>query len=150
MKYLTLVAALLVAGVVRAEDKASTADLPAALQALGVDGGAVLSAKEAHQVRGQTGTTGFALVQDKSFSITGGTAVGTTNLLEGVFGTFKFANITSTGSLQVEGSFGGLQGSIGVSGGALNFTFAGKALQESFDFAGNFQQNFSQSFKLPF
>lgn len=130
---------------VSAEEKASTGSLPAALQALGVESSAVVTESYAHQVRGQTGLT---LTQDKSFSVSGGTAVGTTNLLEGVFGSFVFTQVNTDdmSTLVVEGAIGGLQGTIGSSGGELSFQTGGKALQETLNFAGKFEQNFSQWF----
>lgn len=124
-----------------ANDRAATGELPAALQALGVDQAAVVSNADAHSVRGE------GLIQTKSFSVTGGTAVGTTNLLEGVFGTFSYTKIgDDMSTLVVEGTFGGLEGTIGVSDGNLSFQFGGKALQETFDFVGKFEQSFFQEY----
>ena len=143
-RYFAAVAIVLAATVAQAEEKAATSALPAALQALGGEV-EVVSAGDAHQVRGQTGGS---IWQDKSFSVSNGTAVGTTNLLEGVFGAFTFTQIgDDMSTLVVEGSFGGLSGNINASAdGGLTFEFGGKALQESLDFTGKFNQDFSQSY----
>jgi hypothetical protein len=132
---------------VAADDLAATSELPAALQAMGVSD--VMTAQEAHQVRGKT----YNLFQEKSFSIDHGVATGSTTLLEGVFGTFKyvdFQNGDAQGtSLTIEGTFGGLTGSIGATSNGLEFNVLGKALQESIDFAGKFSQDFSQNITIP-
>jgi hypothetical protein len=133
---------------VSAADPAATSELPAALQALGASQ-SVVSAEEAHQVRGKT----YVLYQSKDFSIDHGVATGSTTLLEGVFGTFKyvdFQNGDAAGtSLTIEGTFGGLTGSIGATDAGLEFSVLGKALQENIDFAGKFSQDFSQSITIP-
>jgi hypothetical protein len=132
-----LVAAL--SATAMAEEKASTSQLPAALENLGVSEVSVVSVAEADRVRGQGG---FSLTQTKSFSITG-TATGSLTLLEGVLGNFAFDN---GAGLQTEGVFGGLAGSISGDSGGLTFQLGGKALQENVDFSGAFQQDFSQTF----
>jgi hypothetical protein len=139
---------MLTAGFASAEDLAATNDLPAALQDLGVSQD-VVSARDAHQVRGRT----YTLYQMKDFSIDHGVATGSTQLLEGVFGTFKyvdFQNGDAAGtSTTIEGTFGGLTGSIGATDAGLEFSVLGKALQESIDFAGKFSQDFSQHITIP-
>jgi hypothetical protein len=109
----------------------------------------VVSAQEAHDVRGKT----YYLTQSKSFDIEHGVATGSTTLLEGVFGTFKYVDFqngdASGTSLTIEGTFGGLTGSIGATDAGLEFSVLGKALQEQIDFAGKFSQDFSQSIKIP-
>ena len=145
---LSIVAVLVLAPVAMAGDQAATSELPAALTALGGQG-AVVSAQEAHQVRGMC----YLCTQSKSFSIDHGVATGSTTLLEGVFGTFEsvdFQNGDAAGtSLTIEGTFGGLTGSIGATDAGLDFSVLGKALQESIDFAGKFSQDFSQSITIP-
>ncbi|HUT12752.1 MAG TPA: hypothetical protein VMY42_19810 [Thermoguttaceae bacterium] len=148
---LSIAAMLMMVSITVAEEQAATSQLPAALQAIGVDETGVVSAEQAHQVRGRSYE--YYLLQEKSFSISHGVATGTTNLLEGVFGNFKYVDFSNGGesgtSLTVEGTFGGLTGSIGVTDSGLEFTMLGKAFQESFDFAGKMSQDFSQLVKIP-
>lgn len=145
--------ALLFAVTAQAGDKAATSELPAALQAIGVDPSQVVSVEKAKEVRGQWA---FETWQTKEFSVTGGVAVGTTALLEGVVGKFTYTQLLPGGegidpaSLVVEGTFGGLQGLIGLTeGGGLAFNMQGKAFQETFDFSGLFQQHFEQYYAAP-
>jgi hypothetical protein len=149
IRILAFLAVVGLVSVAPAADMAATADLPEALQALGATD-AVLSETAAHEVRGQHY---YYLEQSKSFDIDHGVAVGSTTLLEGVFGTFTYVDFTngeeSGTSLTVEGTFGGLTGTIGAGSGGLTFDVLGKALQESFDFTGKFTQDFSQSIKIP-
>jgi hypothetical protein len=141
------------ATVTMAEEKAATQELPAALQALAVQSDSVVSVKEAQEVRGQWV---YETWQEKEFSVTGGVAVGTTNIIEGVVGAFTFTQLVPGGdgidpaSLVVEGTFGGLQGIIGVTAdGGLAFNMQGKAFQETLDFSGLFEQTFSQYYAAP-
>jgi hypothetical protein len=73
--------------------------------------------------------------------------------VEGVFGTFKFVDFQNGDaggtSLTIEGTFGGLTGSIGAVDGGLQFDVLGKALQETIDFSGKFSQDFSQNITIP-
>ena len=144
---LSIAALMMMGSFVVAEDLAATNELPAALQAMGVSD--VVTAQEAHQVRGKT----YNLTQSKSFSIDHGVATGSTTLLEGVFGTFKFVDFQNGDaqgtSLTIEGTFGGLTGSIGATDAGLEFSVLGKALQEQIDFAGKFSQDFAQSITVP-
>jgi len=149
LQLLSIAALVGMVSVAQAEDKAATSELPAAIEAIGADA-AVITQTDAHDVRGQ------ALKQSKSFQVWGGTAVGTTNLLEGVMGAFKFVQVVpppaeneDPSTLVIEGTMGGLEGRIGVNGkGGMSFNLQGKALQETLDFAGIFSQNFKQSYKV--
>ena len=128
-----------------AAERAATPDLPAALSAVGVDEAQFLTADEAHLVRGQ-GIPHKAFVpflQVKKFVIKDGKAWGETTLLEGVMGKFKYHGQ----DLHAHGTFGGLEGKIGVHDGNLTFAFQGKALRETFRFHGKFHQVFVQHFK---
>jgi hypothetical protein len=143
-----VIAILAMASFAVAGEPAATTELPQALTAIGAQQ-AVVTATEAHQVRGMC----FTLTQHKDFSINHGVATGSTTLLEGVFGTFEFVDFQNGGeggtSITVEGTFGGLTGSIGATDMGLEFSVLGKALQESIDFAGKFSQDFSQSITIP-
>lgn len=92
------------------------------------------------------GGKGYTLTQTKDFSITNGTAKGTVNMMEGVIGTFTVKQVRDGQTLEVNAAFGGLAGVIGLTDQGLQFQFAGKAFQESFDFTGTYNQNFSQSY----
>ena len=150
MKYVTclavVVAVVSMASVTLAEDAAATSELPAALSAVGFEATEVLSDEEAHTIRG-TGSksNGIPIFQLKQFQVVG-EAAGTTTLLEGVFGQFAFEG---QNGLAAQGTFGGLHGSIAVSEGNLYFDFKGKAFQETLQFAGAFQQVFTQTFGKP-
>jgi hypothetical protein len=146
-RVLCLVALLGLATVARASEPAATAELPAALQAVGVANSDVVTEQQAHDVRGECVPP--TLTQNMSFSVTNGKAVGTITLLEGVFGGFSYANGNKSESLNVSGMFGGSSGSIGSTGNGVAFEFAGKAVQQTLDFVGCFQQNFRQNFTLP-
>lgn len=123
-----------------AEDKAATGQLPAALEAISVATGDIVTEREAHDVRGQY------LYQTKTFDVWGD-ATGTINMMEGVLANFKFEQQGYPSKLVVEGALGGLEGSIGVNySGGLSFDFQGKAFQETLDFSGMFSQNFFQSY----
>jgi hypothetical protein len=149
IRILAFLAVVGLVSVAPAADMAATADLPEALQALGATN-AVVTETAAHEVRGQWTHESW---QTKDFTIREGIAVGSTNLLEGVFGTFTYASFAdgddSGYSLQVEGTFGGLIGTISGSKDGLDFNMAGKAFQETFDFTGKFSQNFEQYFAAP-
>jgi hypothetical protein len=136
------------ASVTLAENPAATSELPAALTALGAQS-AVMTADEAHQVRGKW----FALEQRKGFEIDHGVATGGTALLEGIFGTFESIDFQNGGaggdSITIMGTFGGLTGDIDQTSNGLNFNVLGKALQESIDFSGKFSQDFFQRIKIP-
>ena len=144
-KYLSVAAGLLIltgaVSVVQAEEKAATSTLPAALQVMDVDQSQVLSADQAKAVRGH-GVGASPLSQLKQFAIAG-QAAGVVTLLEGVFAQFEFANADG---LKVTGTFGGLQTWIGVQEGELFIGTAGKALQETFEFAGEYVQQFQQTY----
>lgn len=144
-RYLSVAAGLLIlagaASVVQAEEKAATSTLPAALQVMDVDQSQVLSAEQAQAVRGQ-GCGGCPLSQVKQFAIAG-QAAGVTTLLEGVFASFEYVNADG---LQVSGTFGGLETWLGVQNGELYIGTAGKAFQETFEFAGEFVQQFQQTY----
>lgn len=146
--FLCAIAILAMASFAVAGDPAATTELPQALTALGAQQ-SVVSTAEAHQVRGMC----YVCTQSKSFSIDHGVATGSTTLLEGVFGTFKFVDFQNGDaagtSLTIEGTFGGLTGSIGATDAGLEFSVLGKALQEQIDFAGKFSQDFSQSITIP-
>ena len=124
-----------------AEEPASTTELPAALAAVGYDQAVVISDDEAHTIRG-TSKSLVPIFQAKQFQVVG-EAVGTTTLLEGVFGQFVYKG---QNGLEVQATFGGLNGEIAVSDGSLHFDIRGKALQETLQFAGEFQQIFTQTF----
>jgi hypothetical protein len=145
IRYLSVVAGLMVLtgaiSVVQAEEKAATETMPAALSSLQVDEAQVLSAAEAQRVRGQ-GCGGCPLSQVKQFAIAG-QAAGVTTLLEGVFAQFEFVNADG---LKVSGTFGGLETWISVQDGSLSIGTAGKAFQETFEFAGEFVQQFQQTY----
>lgn len=158
---IALVLPLIAAAFAQAADPAATSDLPAGLQAIGVKADQVVSAKAAHAVRGQTGTTTTTtspvtiLEQYKSFTLSGATLASgsSVNLLEGVIGQIKSTTTTtssgSTTTTSLEALFGGLAGNIGMSGGTLNFSLAGKSLQETLNLqGGSFTQDFSQFYKL--
>lgn len=146
---LSLVLLLSMVSFTLAEDSAATAELPAALQALGVSQDAVVSEGQAHQVRGQW----FDLVQSKSFSIDHGVSTGSTALLEGMFGTFESIDFQNGGSggdsITTMGTFGGLTGGINQTSNGLNFEVLGKALSESINFSGKFSQDFAQQIRIP-
>ncbi len=95
---------------------------------------------------GHNGGNGYTLTQTKDFTITDGVAKGTVNMMEGVIGTMKVTQVSGNQVLEVDATFGGLAGAISLTDQGLQFQFAGKAFQESFDFIGNFNQNFSQSY----
>jgi hypothetical protein len=95
---------------------------------------------------GHHGGNGYTLTQTKSFSIADGTASGTVNMMEGFVGTIAYKQVSDGQTLVVVGTFGGLAGTISASDKGLQFQFAGKALQETFDFTGTYNQHFSQSY----
>lgn len=163
----------LVAGVLSADDRAATSQLPGALQALGITGRQVASVDQAHQVRGQGGCVvvrcnprpncsppppppppsncqpcqGGGVYQSKSFAVTG-TATGQVVLMEGVVGEFQHSNQSSGNGTVVQGQFGGLSGTLGSdSNGNLAFAVGGKALQETVTFEGQYQQVFTQTYR---
>ncbi|HUT12755.1 MAG TPA: hypothetical protein VMY42_19825 [Thermoguttaceae bacterium] len=126
-----------------AEEKAATATLPSALPAVGADSTHLITAEEAKAIRGKCwGCGADSVSQLKQFAIAG-IATGTTTLLEGVFGQFEFIN---SQGLKVAGTFGGLEASIGVMDENLHISLQGKAFQETFEFAGEFVQQFAQSY----
>jgi hypothetical protein len=139
---------VMAASVTLAENPAATSELPAALQAIGAQS-AVVTADEAHQVRGKT----FFLDQKKGFEIDHGVATGSTALLEGIFGTFESIDFQNGGtggdSITTMGTFGGLTGGINQTANGLDFEVLGKALSESIDFSGKFSQDFYQRIKIP-
>jgi hypothetical protein len=125
------------------EEKAATSALPVALKMLGSDASIVLSKDTAHRIRG-AGTT---LTQNKVTLIMDGNSEGITSLLEGTFGGFNLATINGDMSTIIsEGTIGALSGNINLNLGGLSFSFAGKAFQETINFAGKFEQTFEQSF----
>lgn len=119
-----------------AAEPAATAQLPAALMQLGA-APQVLSAAEAHRVRGQATTFG----QVFQLEIRNGTGVGTTLIAEGLLAQVKYNN---GAGLTIEGTVAGLQGAVGSNSGALVVSLQGKALQQTTDFAGQFIQAFAQ------
>ena len=131
------------AAVAQAETPAATGSMPDALQALGVTQADLVSEEDAHQVRGQGGDF-IPFSQILQFEIAGGTAVGVTTLFEGVIGQFIFVNDKGH---EVQATFGGVEGTIGSVDGNLVFQLSGKALQETFEFVGPFNQIFAQSFQ---
>ena len=149
LQMVSIAALIGMVAIAQAEDKAATSKLPAALQAVGAADSAIVSQTAAQDIRGQ------ALGQSKSFRVWGGTAVGTTNLLEGVMGAFKFVQVVpppraneDPSTLIIEGTLGGLEGRVGANhAGGLSFQLQGKALSETLDFAGMFSQSFKQSYK---
>ena len=147
MKYVAAtLAVVLFASLTHAAEPAATSELPAALQALGVES-SIVSTSEAHEVRGQ-GFRGPSLQQNAGFWLKNGTAVGSTTLFEGVVGNFSFTQVKGGSTFAAEGTFGGLRGSIGVSfAGGLGFDIQGKAFQQQFDFASDFSADFTQSFR---
>lgn len=98
-----------------------------------------------HGGKGGVGN-GHALTQTKDFSITDGTASGTVNIMEGFIGTIAYKQVRDGQTLVVTGTFGGLEGRISATDKGLQFQFAGKAIQETFDFTGTYNQHFSQSY----
>ncbi|MBC8868400.1 MAG: hypothetical protein H8E44_03230, partial [Planctomycetes bacterium] len=95
---------------------------------------------------GGNGGNGHTLTQTKDFSITDGTASGTVNMMEGFIGTITYKQVSDDQTLVVNGTFGGLEGRISATDKGLQFQFAGKAIQETFDFTGTYNQHFSQSY----
>jgi hypothetical protein len=82
--------------------------------------------------------------QQKTFTITG-QATGTILLFEGVVGEFQHVQQTGTSTTVAEGNFGGLAGYLGAApNGNFQFLLEGKALQEQVNFAGAYQQTFTQ------
>ena len=146
---LSILVLVMAASVTLAENPAATAELPAALTALNVSQDAVVTADEAHRVRGKW----FFLDQQKGFEINHGVSTGSTALLEGIFGTFESIDFQNGGSggdsITVMGTFGGLTGDIDQTSNGLNFNVLGKALSESIDFSGKFSQDFYQRIKIP-
>jgi hypothetical protein len=67
-------------------------------------------------------------------------------MMEGVIGTMHVTQVSGTQTLEVKATFGGLAGAINLTDKGLQFQFAGKAFRESFEFIGNYSQNFSQSY----
>jgi hypothetical protein len=149
MRFVPLASFLLASAfsaVANADDQAATSKLPAALQQLGVSEASVVSADEAAQVRGEGGNYHFlgGLKQSLDFSISNGSAIGNTTLLEGVLGNFTYDNGEG---FTAEGVFGGLSGHIGGwSGGSLKFDLQGKAVNTTIDFItpDGFNLDFSQ------
>jgi hypothetical protein len=161
---------LVAAGYVKAEQGTATAEMPAALQAAGIGASFQVSAADAHAVRGQGGYKAPSscykvcvipcpppapapcpkpcgpgqFAQQKTFTITG-EATGTILLFEGVVGEFQHVQQTSTSMTVAEGNFGGLAGYLGAApNGDFQFLLEGKALQEQVNFAGAYQQTFTQ------
>jgi len=146
--------------------KAATSELPAALRMAGISQDSVVSTTAAHKVRGQLFLGDqFDFSQTKTFDVTGAIASGTTSLLEGFSGTYKYTlteaplvnDVPKTITLTVEGQFAGLGGGIGVNNdatdvanfGSLNFAIGGKLFSEDLNFTGGlFNQQFSQTFAL--
>jgi hypothetical protein len=144
---LSLLVCAMMGATVLAGQTAVANELPEALQMLGVVQSDVVSAGEAAEIRG-TWACGSPSVpsfgQFKKYCIEG-TATGDVTLYEGMFGAFAYASEDE--NFVVEGQFGGLQGSIGVSQeGNVEFMFAGKAFQESFSFTGDYEQCFEQQY----
>ncbi|MCL4204170.1 MAG: hypothetical protein KJ000_16940 [Pirellulaceae bacterium] len=165
--------ALMAVGHVQAEQGTATAELPAALQAAGIDASFQVSAADAHAIRGQGGYNVPSscypvcvipcpprpcppptpcpppcgpgqFAQHKTFKITG-EATGTILLFEGVVGEFQHAQQTGTSTTVAEGNFGGLAGYLGAApNGNFQFLLEGKALQEQIDFVGVYEQIFTQ------
>jgi len=70
-------------------------------------------------------------------------AVGTVTIMEGMMAQFQY---TDGKGMVVQGTFGGLEGTVGAVDGNLTFSLQGKAYQETFDFAGQFHQHFRQTY----
>jgi hypothetical protein len=124
-----------------AEDKAATAQLPAALQAMGVVDGDLVSEAEASAVRGQS----YSFEQHKLFRVEG-TASGTITLIEGMIGNIQAASASEGEAQATEALFGGLEGHVSVGSDGISFELQGKALQEVLDFNGSYVQEFLQSY----
>jgi hypothetical protein len=67
-------------------------------------------------------------------------------MVEGFVGTLSYTQTGDGQTLEVHGAFGGLAGAISATDKGLQFGFAGKAFQETFDFTGTYNQNFSQTY----
>lgn len=146
VRLLCLVVLLVIPSVSMAQVR--TDELPAAL--MGLDA-AVMTAEEAHAVRGQSSfvVPGIDFGQWKEFVFSGVVTGGSVNMLEGLTASFDLSQTGPGTALTVEGNFAGLAGQVGANAGdGLNWTIGGKLFSETLNFGvGEINQSFRQNFQ---
>ena len=136
---------------VQGEEKAATSQLPAALQEIGVADGDVVTAKQAHDVRGEH----MGYYQPMFANVMLGRAPDASYPMGSMYGAYGYGHaVSGLGRYHVpstpvfRGPYGGQRGWMGGGGiGGLGNNFYGMPFQRSHYFGGYSQNMFPHTFR---
>lgn len=118
---------------VSADEKASTLDLPIALETLGAGTGDIVSSHDAARVRGSGMPSNWPMRQYLGQS-SSGNSPSSIVIVNGIIGSFYYRDVHG---FETEGVFGGQSGFFRtVPGGGIEFGFQGKAVRTEVFFHG--------------